>query len=173
MAEVAPLVADSTPALDIKIHFQPDIAFSPSTWVTVAPSPIPRFEAQEAVVNGKLYVFGGFVNSKLEATKRSDVYDQATDTWTQLPDLPQAITHAGVAVDGSTIYMAGGFVGNWPTGIAKTVFKYNVTSKTWSMGPSLPQPRGAGALVRLGRELHFFGGLNADKTADRPLGIQP
>ena len=38
---------------------------------------------------------------------RVDVYDTATNTWTRLNDSPTMMTHAGVAVAGRDIYMAG------------------------------------------------------------------
>lgn len=138
-----------------------------SPWSTAAPSPIKRSEAGNAVVNDKLYIFGGYVNSSFQATIRSDVYNPATNKWKQLANLPQPITHAGVAVDGNTIYLAGGYAGNVPSPSIAKVFKYNVTSNRWSEGPSLPAPRGAGGLVRLGRELHFFSGHNVDRTEDK------
>jgi N-acetylneuraminic acid mutarotase len=138
-----------------------------SPWSTAAPSPIPRFEAANAEVNNKLYVFGGF-NSTLQANTRSDVYDPATNKWAQLANMPSPITHAGVAVDGNTIYLAGGYIGDEPKpGITAKVFKYNVTNNTWRQGVSLPAPRGAGGLVVLGRELHFFGGVNRTSTGSK------
>lgn len=115
-----------------------------SPWSTAAPSPIPRSEANNAVVNNKLYVFGGYINSSFQATTRSDVYDPATNTWMQLANLPLPINHAGVAVDGDTIYLAGGYIGDPSKPSTAKVFKYNVTTNTWSEGTSLPAPRGAG-----------------------------
>ncbi len=138
-----------------------------SPWSTAAPSPINRSEANNAVVNGKLYVFGGYVNSSFQATTRSDVYDPATDTWMQIADLPLPITHAGVAVDGDTIYLAGGYIGDPPAVSTAKVFKYSVTTNTWSEGRSLPEVRGAGGLVILGRDLHFFSGHNFNRTQDK------
>jgi len=138
-----------------------------SPWSTAEPSPINRSEAGNAVVNGKLYVFGGYINSSFQATTRSDVYDPATNTWTQIADLPLPITHAGVAVDGDTIYIAGGYVGAPPSPSTAKVFKYNVTTNTWSQRPSLPAPRSAGGLVVLGRELHFISGINYDRKVDK------
>lgn len=134
-----------------------------SMWQAVAPSPIPRFEAQSAVVNDQLYVLGGFYNSAIQATPQIDVYDPGKDTWTRLSDMPLAVTHAGVAVDGQTIYLAGGFVDD-PAGgyVTDRVLRYDVASDAWSDAPPLPEARGAGGLVRLDRELHFFSGLNAD-----------
>lgn len=138
-----------------------------SPWSTAAPSPIPRSEANNAVVNNKLYVFGGYINSSFQATTRSDVYDPATNTWRQLANLPQPITHAGVAVDGDTIYLAGGYIGAPSNPSTAKVFKYNVTTNTWSQFRALPAPRGAGGLVLLGRELHFISGINYKKNADK------
>lgn len=132
-------------------------------WDIAASSPIDRFEGPGAVVNDKLYVFGGFFNGELKATQRVDVYNPVTDNWTRLADMPIAVTHLNAAVDGQTIWFAGGFQGNHPGPVIDDVWKYHVTSDTWSRGPSLPEARGAGALVRLGEELHYFGGYEADR----------
>ena len=80
------------------------------TWTTRAQSPIARAEALKAVVKTKLYVFGGFSN-ELGPVTRSDVYDPATNTWTKVTDMPTRLTHAGVAVVGTDVYFAGGYVG--------------------------------------------------------------
>ena len=58
----------------------------------MAPSPIIRAEALRAVVDDKLYVFGGFMGND-GPVKRSDVYNPATNTWTQIADLPTRLTH--------------------------------------------------------------------------------
>ncbi len=129
------------------------------SWQTAAPSPIPRFEAHSAAVNGKLYVFGGFFNTSIEATTRSDVYDVASNSWTRIADLPIPVTHSAVIVDGGTICLFGGFVGNDPGPSTTDVWKYSIGSNSWSRGPSLPEPRAAGAAGLLGREVHYFGGL--------------
>ncbi|GBF06815.1 glycosyl hydrolase family protein [Deinococcus aerius] len=115
-------------------------------------------EAQGAAVNGRLYVFGGF-DSALRATTRSQSYDPAADRWADVTAMPEPVTHGAVAVDGTTVYIAGGFVGNHPGPQTDRVWKYNAATDAWSAGVPLPAARGGGALVRLGRELHFFGGV--------------
>ncbi|UQN09750.1 NPCBM/NEW2 domain-containing protein [Deinococcus sp. QL22] len=120
-------------------------------------------EAQGAAVNGKLYIFGGF-DSNLQTNSRVQAYDPATNTWSSARYIPEPITHGAVAVDGQTIYVAGGFVGNHPGPQTAHVWKYDVSTDTWSAGPNLPGARGGGALVRLGRTLHFFGGTERDVT---------
>ncbi len=132
-------------------------------WKTVQPAPLARFEAQGAVVNGKLYVIGGFYNSQIQATKHVDVYDLASNTWQRIADIPEAITHAPVVVDGATIYVLGGYVGDNPGGSTKHVWKLNTTTSTWSAGPDLPADRGGAGAAMLGRTIHFYGG--ATRTA--------
>jgi hypothetical protein len=78
-------------------------------WSTVAPSPIARSEAQSAVVNGKLYLFGGYINTTYTPTRRADVYNPTNNTWTRIKDLPKGLTHSGTAVSGKNIYLAGGY----------------------------------------------------------------
>jgi N-acetylneuraminic acid mutarotase len=92
------------------------------------------------------------------------VYDPASNTWSRVADVPERISHAGVATDGVRIIFAGGFVGDWKgenTPITSTVRVYNTSANSWSTIAPLPAPRAAGALVRVGRKLHFFGGLDS------------
>ena len=129
------------------------------SWSRKAAAPLPLFEAQGGALGGKLYVFGGYDNEAIEATARSSVYDPASDTWSALADMPEAITHAGNAVAGTTFYLAGGFLGDHPGPSTDHVWTYDTVTDAWSAGPALPAKRGGGALVALGRELHFFGGV--------------
>ena len=129
------------------------------TWKTHAPSPIERFESGSASIGGKIYVFGGY-DEDIFATARSDVYDPAADRWTRIADMPQAVTHAGVATDGPFVYFAGGFVGERSFEVTANVWRYDTRDDTWSAATPLPAPRSGGGLVRLGRKLYFFGGTN-------------
>lgn len=118
-------------------------------------------------MGGKLYVFGGFdknVNNRPIATRAASVYDPAADRWTRLRDIPDPVTHAGVAADAQSIYLAGGFLGDHPGPQTSHVWRYDVAGDTWHALPPLPTARGAGALVRLGRVLHYFGGVERDAS---------
>lgn len=142
------------------------VSISSITWKTGAPSPITRAEAARGVVNGKVYVFGGYYNADIQATKRTDVYDPATNTWRRLADMPVAITHQGMVVEGTTVWLVGGYVGNHPGPGTKQVWKYDTLKNTWSRGPDLPESRGAGAAAIVGRRVYFFGGMNESRTKD-------
>ena len=139
------------------------------SWKDVADAPVAVTEAQGTAVEGKLYVFGGYTSWKTFCTtQRSDVYDPATNTWQRLPNMPEPWTHAGVAVDGDDIYLAGGYLNkpncNRAEVATTTVWKFDTRTKTWTNDlPPLPKPRGSGGFVRVGRTLHFFGGTDTDR----------
>ncbi len=128
-------------------------------WAAGSPSPITRYEGQGAAVNGKLYALGGYTTCCPPAvTPASHVYDPAADSWAAIADLPIPVTHAGTAVVGDEIVIAGGFVGDSPGAATAEVWRYDTVTDTWTRGVDLPDARGAGAMVRIGANLHFFGG---------------
>lgn len=135
-------------------------------WSRAAPLPVPRIEAAGTVIDGRLLVVSGFMDSLLTSTTRVDLYDPTTDEWRRLSDIPQALTHANLAVDGTRVWLAGGFEGDHPGPVTSRVWTYDLETSTWSERPPLPEPRGAGALVIAGRQLHYFGGFAADRETN-------
>jgi N-acetylneuraminic acid mutarotase len=131
-------------------------------WTKGAPAPAPRVEALSAVIGNNLFVFGGFTTG-MKALRRIDVYDAATDSWSQKNEMPFATTHQGATMVGKTFWATGGFKGDNPGKATDEVWKYDVTADVWSAGPPLPEPRGAGALACVESRLHFFGGFKSDR----------
>jgi len=143
-----------------------------TTWQEAAPAPLPLFESQGAAVGDKLYLFSGFYNEAVQATRAVNVYDAASNTWSDRAEMPEAVTHAGVAVDGATVWIVGGLLGDYNGGTnppTANVWKYDTAADAWTPGPVLPAPRGAGGLAVVGRRLHYFGGLADDGQHDSGL----
>ena len=123
-------------------------------------------ESEGVQVGNRLYEIGGQIGgSNYTCTRNVSYYDFVANKWVVLPDLARGISHAGFGVDGTTIWMVGGYVEKDPTmpNSGKTysttqVLKLDTTTNTWSTGPSLPIVRAAGLAVVLGRKLHFVGG---------------
>src|SRR5438270_878894 len=143
----------------------PSLFADPLVWATTTRNPLVRFEGVGGAAGNKLYQFSGFYTccSSILATTECDAYDPATDTWTSLASIPQAVTHCGQVPDmddssNQVFWLVGGFLGDHPGPTTNQVWKYSINFDTWSAGPSLPAPRAAGALVKLGRELHYLGG---------------
>ena len=142
----------------------------PLTWSVAAPCPLARFEANGVIVDGELWVMGGFVSASLEVTRRIDIYNPTADSWRKGPDLPGAETHIAAVTLNRDIVVAGGFSGNFsfssrlPT--TDAVWRWNAATATWSAGPSLPVAGAAFAWALLGTNLHLAGGLGPDGNTD-------
>src|SRR5580765_2773907 len=103
----------------------PSPAWPALQWKKGAPSPFARVESPTAVVDGKMYLFGGFVTG-LGASNEVDVYDPLSDTWKRLKDMPTGVTHLNPAIDRGTIWLAGGFKGKHPVPVTDEVWKYDI-----------------------------------------------
>jgi hypothetical protein len=153
---------------------------------SVAPLPFAREEGQGATFNGKYYVFGGLFtdsNGKFLATSRVDMYNPATNAWTRMNDMPEPITHAAVVqVSDTQAWFIGGYLGNHPGPGTTHVWIYDSTTDTWTAGPDLPAPRGAGGGGMIttstpdptdptlppivDQQIHFFGGRDYNRDTD-------
>jgi N-acetylneuraminic acid mutarotase len=131
-------------------------------WKKVTPSPFARTEAATALVDGKLYLLGGFI-AKLETSSQVDVYEPATDAWSRKKDMPTRPPHANPAVDGHFVWLAGDFQGKHPGPALNEVWKYDAQADTWMPAPPLPEPRAGGGLAIAQGRLHYFGGYKADR----------
>ncbi len=158
------LTIDAIGGINTKINYiHIASGFTKVNWSTGAPSPIPRGEAVGGVVNGKLYLLGGYLtNPSLTVLDRIDVYNPANNTWRRIAEpMPKPLSHTGTEIQGNNIYLAGGYVGKPGGGqifATQDVWKYNVVTNKWSPLTPLPQARGGGGLELLNGELHFFGG---------------
>jgi N-acetylneuraminic acid mutarotase len=86
--------------------------YDPETdkWTRKADMPTPRFDHAACVIDGKIYVSGGNPVWPRQAVPLStvDIYDPATDTWSQGTDMPRTRTdHSASVVDGK-MYIIGG-----------------------------------------------------------------
>ncbi|AGY57363.1 Kelch repeat-containing protein [Gloeobacter kilaueensis] len=164
------LTIDAVDGFNTKINYLQVASwpgFTSVGWGYGKASPVPRLEADGGFVGGKLYVFGGYIDTTFYPTARSDVYDPTTDSWKQIANMPVPTTHAGTAIVGKYVYLAGGYYGNSSGGqtfATTNVWRYDTAANTWTSLPPLPAARGAGALAVLGRELHFFGGADINRS---------
>ena len=142
-------------------------------WVTGPSIPVTyrRGSAGVAVYNNKLYVVGGSVgghaNTAVRLT-RFDEYDPFTDSWTALPDLPNARDHVNVSVVGNKLYVAGGRNGSNNSNVEE-VDIYNFNTGSWSTLPSpagdIPTPRAGAASVAVGNFVVVIGGESTQDLA--------
>lgn len=132
--------------------------FDPVTldWTARADSPKSMTLVSGAYLNGRVYVFGGYVDPGVPLDSVL-VYDIATDVWFISQDLPApAYYMACVAVDDRNILVAGGDQQiNW--GISDC-YLFNVDTEIFSPADDLPEGRAAGCMAMAGGTAYYFGG---------------
>ncbi len=124
-------------------------------WIKLASMPEAK-EAKGVMVEGKLYVIGGYSG---KVSTRIDMYDTETNTWTQLADLPVGISANSVTAHGSKIYTLFDYTNQTYIGC------YDIPSNQFSVVKSkkmIPR-RHAGAHI-INDMLYIVGG-NTDSTA--------
>ena len=137
------------------------IAYTVGSYTDMSSSPVGRGVRWHSVVywDGKLYKIGGD-NGAAQAWL--DIYDIATDTWTQGPDMPAARAYIdGVAIDGK-IYCAGGY----NVSGQDDLFIYDIAAGSWSTSPTLmPANRYHYAGVAMGGKYYVIGGYSTTYEA--------
>lgn len=137
----------------------------PITWKQASKGgPINRVESGVVQIGSKVYVMGGYTNGYDATTKRLDIWDLATNTWTRGKDLPGSQTHAGVATDGRFIYWAAGQLGPmFSTNVTNAVWKYDPAKDRWTSWYALPEARFGGGMFFLDNKMHFAGGDDSSR----------
>ena len=108
-----------------------------------------------AVLNGMIYVTGGFAD-----TGRTDLferYDPVTNTWQTLNPLSSARNSVTTAAMTGKIYSIGGVDDN---GKLSTVEIYEPISNSWTAGPTLPAILSSASSIEKDGKLYLIGGEN-------------
>ena len=135
-----------------------------NTWQRLADMPMPREKPRAAVVNGIIYVFGGFSRKKGAETKHPvhvDAYDPRTDTWTRKGDMPVSRIYFGLGVVAGKVYLMGG---NEGLDLAleqrmDRVDVYDPATDTWLKGPpKMPTRRAYFDVEVVSNRIYVIGG---------------
>ena len=108
-------------------------------WTSLQPLPEGRSSHDAVVVDGKLYVLGGWNLGKEETWhKHGLVLDltKADAKWERLPEQPFQRRALAVAVTGDRIYAIGGM--NSDGEPSTDVHYFDLKKQTWAQGPNLP-----------------------------------
>lgn len=122
---------------------QADVAsFDPATgkWTDLAPMPEPRSSFDAAVVDGKVYVVGGWsMQGEAESQWHDTVWSldlsQANAKWEAVPNLPTPRRALSIAAYNGKLYAIGGMTSS--NGVTTKVEIYDPATKSWSNGPDL------------------------------------
>ncbi len=117
-------------------------AFDPSSgsWTQLPPLPEPRSSHDAAVLDGKIYVIGGWnlrVDGDTSWHSTVHVMDLtlAEPRWRPLPSAPFQRRALAVAAAAGKVFAIGGMA---PDGISRKVDVFDTVTETWSKAPDLP-----------------------------------
>jgi N-acetylneuraminic acid mutarotase len=137
-------------------------------WTERAPLPAgtERASACVAALDGAIYLFGGARNGSVAEASTSD---PASDTWRELPQLPEPREHCAAGAIGGRIVIAGGRA-DGIGGFQPNTWIFDPETETYAPGAPLLTARGGVAGAVLGERLFIFGG---EGNAADPSGVFP
>jgi len=132
----------------------------------LAAIPGKRCSAQAEEVGGKIYLIGGLEPLEngmgTRVTGRNQMYDPATNTWTERSPMPTARNHAFSGVVNGKIYVIGGRIGagNIPaTTNIDVVEEYDPATNLWGVVKQrMPTPRSGGGAATYNGKIFVSGG---------------
>lgn len=141
-------------------------------WTLKAVMPISRASFGTAVVDGKIYVIGGYYYYEMgliNFLNRTEVYDPATDSWTLLSPMPTGRSDLALAVLDRKIYAIGGYQAS------RVVEIYDVDTDTWTTGTEMPANATMFGLTAeaLGGRIYVMGGHGWDCVESVVLSYDP
>lgn len=131
-------------------------------WQTRAFLPTARQEVPHAVLNGKIYVPGGFTASR-SVTNFVEVFDPSTNSWSSAAPLPIAMHHLHLTPANGKLYVLGGYrtSGFVPT---NRVFEFDSQANSWTEKSNMPTSRGAAVAVTVDNKIYVIGGVAGTPT---------
>jgi len=126
-------------------------------WTRLGDAPFARLEMATTAFDDRIWLAGG-LNPDGSATDAVEVFDPASESWSDGPTLPAAVHHAALASDADRLVLVGGYAA--PSfGPTDAVWILEPRADAWTPGPPLPEPRAAGALTFDGVRLVYGGGV--------------
>src|SRR5437762_1989146 len=98
-------------------------------WRGRARMTVARDEFGAAVVDGRIYAFGGMTGERGNDLRAAEVYDPRGDDWETLPRLPRPRSALRAAAVGERIYLVGGATGDRATA---TVESFDTRTRTYA-----------------------------------------
>ncbi len=127
-----------------------------AAWESVGELPEARGAATAGVLNGRIYLVGGFGVGQRLLTSVA-VFDPAARVWTRARELPTAREHLASVVHEGRLWVFGGRLGGLSTNLV-AVEVYDPASDAWTPRAPMPSPRGGFAAAVSGGVAYVLGG---------------
>ena len=125
-------------------------------WATGRPKPTPVGAASAVVVDGLVYVPGGF-GANQAPSDVLEVYDPAADRWQVRASMPEPLGAYALAVLDGQIFVFGG---RGASGYVDSVYRYDPAADRWQALSPMPDRRGFLSATALGNLIYVVGGFD-------------
>ena len=116
----------------------------------------PRQEHTTVILNNKMYIISGMKPPLVVPTV--EVYDIASNSWSNGVSLPLALHHINAAVFNGSIYVMGGIQGMLEWKAMPNTYKFTPEVGKWEALQNMPEARGAGVAGVHGNKIYVVGG---------------
>ena len=144
-------------------------------WEVISQLPTERSAFSTAVVDGKIYLIGGFLRENMNGgplgISTVEVYDTQNNSWQRLTDMPTPRLLSGAAVVAGKIYVVGGYSWIGIPGVdikmLKVVEVYDPQTDTWSRKQDMSTPRRQFGTGVVAGKIYAIGGENVFEEPQR------
>ena len=150
------------------------------SWSLGPPLPTKRSEVSVATVGSEIVLLGGSAPAGSSPTqldssgkvdvdqRRVQVFDIATQRWSDRAQLPRGMNHVGVTSYRDRIYTFGGFIGRNRNPVTDA-YTYDPQTDRWTAIAPLPRPLGSISVAVLGDKIHLIGGRDVHSVTDHEV----
>ncbi len=136
---------------------------SSDSWTELAAMPTARVSPVAALLNGSIYVIGGFDPSYYwSADPTVEVYNIASNTWSTGTPLPTGCSWASAVALNGKIYVLGGVGSDY----FNTMQIFDPSTNAWSSGPSFTGGRYLCAATTYNGKIYLIGGDSWETGSD-------
>jgi uncharacterized repeat protein (TIGR03803 family) len=128
-----------------------------NSWSSGTAMPVGVAAAAAGLINGNIYLVGGFQTSGGAPVSNNQVYNPTTNVWTTAAPIPTPVFAAASVAVGVKLYVFGGYEGSGATP-SNLVQVYNSSTNTWSIKSAMPTARGSVTAVLDGNAIYVIGG---------------
>ena len=147
------------------------------TWSSLTPMLYERGEgAAASVYDNKIYVFGGLyaiseTPERLYIVGKSEMYDPASNLWTELANMPIPVVNHTSVVHNNKIYLFGGDIGTFKTTESfgsNIIQEYDPSTNNWRIMEGMPFNLGNMTEQKVGNYVYIIGGYPSSRMFQRP-----
>jgi N-acetylneuraminic acid mutarotase len=132
-----------------------------SKWTNITASPNYHLSfGQPAIVNGKIYMFGGLKESLTASSNMVEMYDPATDSYDLMATMPSSRHNPAIAVMNNKVYVIGGASRTNTTDVTKNTLEvYDPGSDAWAVKVGMPTSRQGACAEVIDGKIYVIGGM--------------